>query len=132
MKKLIQTIKTHPLDLVILLTVSLLYQLNNHWLKWATSGIVQAFLICYLNDLMAPLFMLSYSNLLLGIVDRRITRLPHILLFCLVIGGVWEFFAPLIKQRAVWDPFDILCYLIGGAAYWLLQNRKVIFQHDKR
>lgn len=131
-KKLIQIITNNIGDILILLSVSALYQLNNRYIKAATIGIPHEFFVCYFNDLMAPMFMLSYSNILLSTVNRRITRILQILLFCLAIGVVWEFVAPFMKKGAVWDPFDVLCYLIGGVFYWGLKNRKAIIRYDKR
>lgn len=132
MKKTIQNFKANLFDLIILVTVSLLYQLNNHYIKANTIGIPHEFFVCYFNDLMAPMFMLSYSNILLRTVGRSITKILHIVAFCLLIGTVWEFFAPFIKRGAVWDPLDIVCYLFGGLFYWALQKRKVGIEHDKR
>lgn len=131
MKKFIESIKDNSVDLIILIIVVTLYMINNKYIKIATIGIVHKFFVSYFNDLMAPMFMLSYSNILLKIVDRRIKKLLHVILFCLAIGSVWEFVAPFIKKGAIADPFDILCYLIGGLFYWRLQNRKVILRYDK-
>ena len=130
MKRTIQSLKSNLLDLIILVTVSLLYQFNNHYIKANTAGIPHEFFVCYFNDLMAPMFMLSYSNILLHTVNRKITKLLYVIAFCLFIGAVWEFFAPFIKKGAVWDPFDILCYLIGGLFYWMIQNKKAGIGHD--
>lgn len=128
---IIQSIKYNISDILILLTVSALYQLNNRYIKAATIGTLHEFFVCYFNDLMAPMFMLSYSNILLGTVNRKLMKIRHIVWFCLLIGAVWEFVAPFMKEGAVWDPFDILCYLIGGIIYWGLQNRKAITRYDK-
>lgn len=131
MKRLIQSIKANLLDTVILIAVSVLYLLNNKYIKAATVGIAHEFFVCFFNDLMAPMFMLAYSNILLGTVNRRIERPVQIFLFCLIVGFVWEFVAPLMKAGAVWDPLDILCYLIGGGIYGVLQKGKAIIRDDK-
>lgn len=128
MKKLIHSLKTNLFDVIILVIVSILYLLNNCFIKGATVGLPHDFFVCYFNDLMAPMFMLSYSNILLGTIGRRISKLTHIFEFCLVIGSIWEFVAPLMKKGAVWDPFDILCYMLGGIIYWVLPNRKAIIR----
>ena len=131
MKKIIQSVKTNLLDTVIIIIVSVMYLLNNRYIKIATSGILHEFFVCYFNDLMAPMFMLAYSNILLDTVNRKFSKLIHIVMFCLVVGIVWEFVAPLVKKYADFDSIDILCYLVGGIIYWKVQNRKVIIRNDK-
>lgn len=132
MKKIIQSVKANLLDTIIIIVVSTMYLLNNRYIKMATSGILHDFFVCYFNDLMAPMFMLAYSNILLDTVNRKFSKLVHIVIFTLVVGFIWEFVAPLMKEGAVSDPVDILCYLIGGVIYWEMQNRKVIIRNDKR
>ena len=61
MKKIIQSVKTNLLDTVIIIIVSVMYLLNNRYIKIATSGILHEFFVCYFNDLMAPMFMLAYT-----------------------------------------------------------------------
>lgn len=131
MKKIIQSIKANLLDTIIIIVVSVMYLLNNRYIKMATSGILQDFFVCYFNDLMAPMFMLAYSNILLDTVNRKFSKLIHIVIFCLMLGVIWEFGAPFMKKGAVADSVDILCYLIGGVLYWAVQNRKVIIRNDK-
>lgn len=130
MKKLIESLKTNRMDLHILVIVSILYLLNNRCIKSITTGMIHEFFVCYFNDLMAPMVMLSYSNILLDTANRRICKPISVILFCLAIGVVWEFFAPLVKKGAVCDPGDFVCYLIGGCFYWLLQKRKANAKND--
>jgi len=120
MKKLLFSIKTRPLNIILIAIVLILYFLNNNVFKVYTTGLLQRFFISYFNDLMCPLFFVSYSNLLLITVNKEMRKLHWILLLCLSAGLLWEFVAPLVKHSSVTDFFDLLCYLIGAAVYWLI------------
>ena len=108
-----------PINLVLIVITVFCYILNNTFFKKATDGDAQIFFVGYFNDLICPLFFVSYSNFLLITVKKEIGTLWHILLFCFLSGLVWEFFAPLIKDSSVTDLWDIVCYLVGGALYWI-------------
>lgn len=122
MDKIRKSIAKAPMDLILICIIALLYTLNNIVLKQHTTGIIREFLVCYFNDLMAPMFLIAYSNIVLGTKEKRLYRIRHILPFCLCAGIVWEFFAPIIKNGSVTDPFDIIAYLIGGSMYWVLEK----------
>ena len=114
-----KSIAENQMDLILLFVIATLYVLNNLFLKQNTRGILREFLICYFNDIMAPIVLLAYSNILLGTKGKRLYRIRHILLFCLCAGLVWEFFAPIIKKGSVTDPCDMIAYLFGGSVYWI-------------
>ena len=122
MREIIKNIKREPNDLILMSVIALLYSLNNCFLKKAFSGIPGEFFKCYFNDLMAPCFLLAYSNMLLSLKGKRINKIMFILPFCLCAGLIWEYFTPLIKKSSVTDPFDILAYLIGGSIYFVLEK----------
>ncbi len=75
MKKLCNSIQKRPINLILMLSVALLYLFNNLFLKEHSSGVFWLFFVCYFNDLICPLFFFSYANLLLITVNREITRL---------------------------------------------------------
>ena len=66
----------------------------------------------------AALYLLN--NILLGTTGKRLCSIRHILLFCLCAGFVWEFLAPTLKEGSVTDPCDMIAYLFGGSAYWIM------------
>ena len=120
MENLRKSIAENPTDLILLFVTAALYLLNNLILKQNTRGVLREFLICYFNDVIAPIALLAYSNILLGTTGKRLCSIRHILLFCLCAGFVWEFLAPLIKRGSVTDPCDMIAYLFGGSAYWIM------------
>lgn len=91
--------------------------MNNRYLKLCFTGPARLFFVGYFNDLICPLLFFSYANLLLLTVQKELRRLWHILLIGLCVSAVWEGVAPLVKPTAVADPLDVVCYLIGSAAY---------------
>lgn len=106
----------------ILFVTSLLYLFNNIIFKEVTTGILQYFFICYFNDVLAPLWILSYSNILLSKKGIALVRLREIIYFTIFCGIVWEVFAPFAKKIAVTDIFDMVAYLFGGYLFWFLQR----------
>ena len=109
-----------PINIILIIIVLALYILNNTYLKHATSGIVQYMLICHFNDLMCPLFLMSYANLLLLTVGRKVVSLKGILFIVIPAGLIWEFFAPFIKPSTTTDLYDLLCYVVGGVLYYFI------------
>lgn len=120
MIKLIKSIQKRPINIILVVIVLVAYFVNNKFLKIYTNGNVRLFFICYFNDLICPLFFFSYANMLLNTVDKEINRLWVICLVSLCTSCVWEFVAPLIKPSSTTDPFDIVCYIIGGIVYWAI------------
>lgn len=110
----------YKFSLIIIAVVGLLYMINNIFIKTNIDGNIGIFLKGYFNDLLAPFFILSYSNFLLSFTNKNLYKFSHIVLFCFFCGIVWEFFAPLIKPESVTDILDMICYLIGGILYWVL------------
>ena len=90
MENLRKSIAENPTDLILLFVTAALYLLNNLILKQNTRGVLREFLICYFNDVMAPIALLAYSNILLGTTGKRLCSIRHILLFCLCAGFVWD------------------------------------------
>lgn len=74
----------------------------------------------YFNDLICPLFFLSYCNILLLSIGKEIKKLHWLLLFIFCVGPVWEFVTPLLKETSVTDVFDLVCYLVGTIFYWFV------------
>ena len=107
-------------NLVLILFSASFYLLNNLLFKKISTGMLYYFFTGYFNDLLCPLFFVSYVNIMLSFIQKSILKLPHILLFCFIAGLFWEFIAPLMKKTSVTDFFDLLCYCIGGFLYWAI------------
>ena len=110
------------LDVFLCALTVLLYLLNNVYFKKATFGTAYLFFTGHFNDLICPLLFLSYTNLLLNFVNRRVSGLIGIILLCFLCGFIWEFIAPVLKKDSVADICDLLCYCIGGGMYWSIHK----------
>ena len=120
MRTFIDVIRKRPINLLLIIFVCICYEVNNKFLKNNTEGLLNHFLICYFNDLLCPLLLLSYCNMLLLTKEKELNRLIYIIGFIFLAGLIWEFVAPLIKTSSVCDVIDLLCYVIGGVFYWAL------------
>ncbi len=124
MGHLIDSIHRRKSESFLILVVILLYYLNNVLIKPVSSGLIHRFFVCYFNDLMAPIFLLSYSNILLDTQGKELGSLRQIEFFCLCSGAVWEFAAPMLKEGSITDLTDLICYLTGGYIYWRIIQMK--------
>lgn len=120
--KIICGIKNKPENIILLSLSVVFYFFNNCYLKTHTTGFYNTFFICYFNDLICPLFFLPYTNLLLFVIEKEISRFYQILLVCIFCGVIWEYFAPILKPSSTTDMFDILCYVSGGIIYLFIQK----------
>jgi len=128
MKKILLSIREKPINLILIIIVSILYVFNNVYLKKHTMGIIQKFFICHFNDFICPLLFISYSNLLLITVDKELKKLRWILLFGLCSGLIWEFFAPVIKPSSITDVVDLVFYIMGTFLYWCIISLTTIIR----
>lgn len=120
MKKIVESIRKRPVNLMLLILVVFAYWINNLFLKEHSGGLLRVFFIGHFNDLICPLFFFSYANMLLITVGKEIARLWVICLVSLCTSCVWEFVAPLMKPSSTTDPLDIFCYITGGVVYWAI------------
>jgi hypothetical protein len=120
MKKLVESVRKRPINLILLISVIIAYLFNNLFLKEQSSGLLRLFFVGYFNDLICPLFFFSYANMLLITVNKEITRLWVTCLISFCTSCVWEFVAPLMKPSSTTDPLDIVCYVTGGIVYWAI------------
>ena len=115
-------IKKYQKDITTLLIAGSLYLINNLFIKKLTSGNIQYFFICYFNDILAPLVILPYCNILFEYVNIKLIDFKYIIIFILICGFVWEFLAPFIKENSFCDLFDFIAYITGAAIYWIIQK----------
>lgn len=111
-------------DIAALCAAGGFYLVNRFWLARVMGGPLGWFLACYANDIFAGLAIVAWLDLLL-----RWGKLPPVrswravVPFLLLCGLVWEVLAPLWKAGAVFDPWDLLAYQVGGLLWLLLQRR---------
>ena len=119
---LLRNLKFLIINIIIALLTVLMYFINNLYLKENSLGIINYLSICYINDFLCPIFLFSYSNILLYFIHIKLVALFPILAICAISSIIWEFCAPLIKPSSVTDLYDILSYLIGALFYYAIIN----------
>ena len=118
--------RRRQVDLLTLLAVAVFYSVNRLWLSGAADGWAGWFLTCYANDICAGAAILAWLDLLLSLGGRPPLRtLGAAILFLFACGLVWEVLAPLWKPGAVFDPWDLMAYQVGGLL-WLAFFRRFL------
>ena len=74
----------------------------------------------HLNDVLAAIVILAFSNVLLEKKYRMIDNLLYIEIFVFCSGVFWEFVTPLYKTDSVSDVLDLVAYCLGGLVYWIV------------
>jgi hypothetical protein len=113
--------KCYRFENLMIFSVSIsMYVLNTLIFSKITSFRLNYFFNCYFNDLLAPILLLSYINLLLSILKEKIYSLKYLILIILLCSIVWEYLIIYFKPNSVSDPLDVLFYLLGTLIYWFL------------
>jgi hypothetical protein len=110
-------------DIFMIAGIALIYALNGAVLKPYTSGMFNYFAVCYLNDIMAPCFVLSYINIFAGTAGLRLRGFALIETMAVTMGLFWETASPILKPGAVADPLDVAACALGGIIYWAVSRR---------
>lgn len=76
----------------------------------------------YLNDVLAGVVIVSFSNILLEKKNRMLTSLFSIEIFTFCCGMFWEFIAPIYTMNSTSDFMDLFAYCLGGIIYWLVAH----------
>lgn len=97
------------------LNVFIFSNINNSTLNY--------FFSCYFDDLLAPLLLFSYINILLSFYNKKIYSLKYLIIFILLVSIVWEYLIGFIKPNSVSDPIDILAYVLGTLIYWIIHKK---------
>ena len=105
-------------DITLLCCCSVLYVVNVLLIRPGGS----VFFVSYFNDVCCGVWFVSYSNIWLGRIGRRITKLKWIFPYIMACGCGWEYLGPIINSAQVSDMLDIVAYLIGALVYWLLEQ----------
>ena len=118
MYKIINSIKSKPLNMYIIVICICIYLVNEMFFKNFTKGLLNYISICYFNDFMAPIIFLSYMNIILLTRRQEVKKITTIILVCIINGVLWEYGADLVKDGSVIDLYDFIAYLLGGIVYW--------------
>jgi len=102
------------INLSIFITCIILYGFNTIIFSSINNYNLHYFFSSYFNDLLAPLLLFSYINLILSLIDK------YLILIIILSSFVWEFIAPIFKPNSISDPIDILFYFIGTMVYWII------------
>jgi len=98
------------------------YLLNRVILLNINNSILHYFFSCYFDDLLAPLLLFSYINILLSFYNKKIYSLKYLMTFILLVSIVWEYLICFIKPTSVSDPLDVLFYAFGTLIYWTIHK----------
>ena len=109
-------------DLSVIAVVSLLYLTNQSVKNNIDIEIIGSFLRCYFNDLICGIAFPAYCNLLLRTKNKSLEKLWKIVLLLVICGTVWETIPVIVFNHGVSDIFDIICYIVGGILYYIIQK----------
>lgn len=108
------------LNLSIFISCIILYGFNTIIFSSIHNYNLHYFFSSYFNDLLAPLLLFSYINLILSLTDKKMYSLKYLILIIILTSFVWEYIAPIFKPTSISDPIDILFYFIGTLIYWII------------
>ena len=103
-----------------MLVVAVIYILNKEYFALHTEGWIRYFCKCYLNDLICPFFVFGFSQILLIWAGYEIRKFKYYISISVLMGIIWEYFAPIINPKSVTDVHDIFCYMLGTFFYYVL------------
>lgn len=118
-------------NFLIFLTCVLLFILNGSIFLNRNYSELNYFFSSYLNDLMAPLLLFSYSNLFLLLINKKLYSLKYLIIIILLCSFVWEYLVILFKPTSVTDPIDVLFYILGTLIYWAV-HKHMIQKRDRK
>ena len=117
------SIQSKPINVYLICVVAMLYVVNNNIFKQNTSGFVRYFFTSYFNDLLCPILLLAFANLLLMSQNYELKQLKWIVFVCFLSGMYWEYITPLYMPASTSDVIDIVVYLSGACIYWLIYRQ---------
>lgn len=103
----------------------LIYGINKTCLINITSGITEVFCRSFLNDLVSQLFFLGFANITFLWAGFELDSYLKCLIVGMTGGVLWEYFAPIINEKATTDPFDLICYFISISIYYLILRSEI-------
>ena len=107
----------------LLLVVCILLYISTRIFRATYSGESFLFLKYHFTDFVAPVFVLSYSGVLLNIKHlHSVKNLLQVLFLCTLCSFVWEYCAQFFRPRSTPDWIDVCSVYCGGFLYWGLIN----------
>jgi hypothetical protein len=101
----------------------LLYLLNRFIILNINNSIIHYFFSGYFDDLLAPILLFSYINILLSFYNKKIYSLKYLIISILIVSIVWEYLIVFIKPTSVSDPIDVIFYVLGTLIYWIIHKK---------
>jgi|LDZT01.1.fsa_nt_gi hypothetical protein len=101
----------------------LLYIFNTLIFSHLNNSEIHYFFTCYFNDLLAPLLLFSYINLVLSLREKKIYALKYLIIIIIACSFVWEYLILFFKPTSVSDPVDVVFYVLGTIIYWLIHEK---------
>lgn len=125
-KSIARLILVHPV-FVITLLVFILNELVSNDCK-------SRFIIYYLNDLLAPIVILTLTTLFLSQFQKEIYRLSEnqLFFFFLYLSFIFECLLPYIDQEYTSDKFDVVAYGLGTLLYHILINKNELKRSHRK
>ena len=81
------------------------------------------FLRYHFTDMLAPIVVLSYSGLLLNMMNHySIKNFFQIVVLCAFCSFVWEYCARFLHPSSTSDWLDVVSIFGGGLIYWTIIN----------
>lgn len=99
-----------------------LYLLNTIIFSYITNFNLNYFFTSYFNDLLAPLLLFSYINLVLSLINKKIYSLKYLIVIIILCSILWEYVALFFKPSSILDPIDVIFYFLGTLIYWMIHK----------
>lgn len=107
----------------LLLAIIFVIYITVFYFKKQTISFDFLFIRNHLNDVLAPIALLSFFSLQLNIQQTSsITSAPLIFVICTFCSIIWEVITPLLNHHTTADYIDALSYYFGGFCYCALIN----------
>lgn len=107
-------------NILIFIICVLLYMMNTLTFSKINNFILHYFFTGYFNDLIAPLLLFSYINLLLSFIDKNVYSLKYLIIIIISCSFFWEYLVLFFKPTGISDPVDVLFYIMGTLIYWII------------
>ena len=125
---MLNIIRKEKINISLMFLVLFLYILNNYILiPFINYDPIKLFLSSYFDDLISTICFMAYVNFILSFQNKIIIKLKDIIIFCFILGIIWEYITPMYKADSVSDILDIVCYIFGGTIYYIIYNKNKKF-----
>lgn len=122
---LLAAVKKRKTNYYSILVVGAIFFLNKNFFAIHAERWVQYFCKCYLNDIICPVLILGISQIMLIWAGYEIKYFKHYMSISVLMGIIWEYFAPIINPKSVTDIIDIFCYMLGTFFYYILWKYEI-------